>query len=75
MWVAAGRDFEDSFSTLCQKNEIEVNKTFSEKKSAFAERNIRSRKILIYKYLEEKWKYSYINSRALYIPLTLESTG
>ena len=47
VWVDAGTEFKGSFST--QKNEIEVYKTFSEKKSAFAERNIRSLKNLIYK--------------------------
>ena len=31
------------------------------KKSAFAERNIRSLKNIIYMYLEEKWTYSYID--------------
>ena len=31
-----------SFSILCQKNDTEVYKTFNEKKSAFAERNILS---------------------------------
>ena len=61
VWVDAGTEFKGSFSTLCQKNDIEVYKTFSEKKSAFAERNIRSLKNLIYKYLEDKWTYSYIN--------------
>ena len=61
VWVDAGTEFKGSFSTLCQKNEIEVYKTFSEKKSAFAERNIRSLKNLIYKYLEDKWTFSYIN--------------
>ena len=35
VWVDAGTEFKGSFSTLCQKNEIEVYKTFSEKKSAF----------------------------------------
>ena len=61
VWVDAGTEFKGSFSTLCQKNEIEVYKTLSEKKSAFAERNIRSLKNLIYKYFEDKWTYSYIN--------------
>ena len=61
VWVDAGTEFKGSFSTLCQKNEIEVYKTFREKKSAFAERNIRSLKNLIYKYLEDKGTYSYIN--------------
>ena len=40
---------------------IELYKTFSEKKSAFAERNIRLLKNLIYMYLVDKWTYSYIN--------------
>ena len=31
------------------------------KKSAFAERNIRSLKTIIHRYLEEKWTYSYID--------------
>ena len=61
VWIDAGTEFKGSFSTLCLKNEIEVYKTFSEKKSAFAEKNIRSLKNLIYKYLEDKWTYSYIN--------------
>ena len=30
VWVDAGTDFKGSISTLCQKNEIEVHKTFSE---------------------------------------------
>ena len=61
VWVDAGTEFKGSFSTICQKIEIEVYKTFSEKKLAFAEKNIRSLKNLIYKYLEDKWTYSYIN--------------
>ena len=31
VWVAAGTEFKGSFSTLCQKKDIEVDKTFSEK--------------------------------------------
>ena len=61
LWVDAGTEFKGSFSNLCRKKDIEVYKTFSEKKSAFAERNIRLLKSLIYKYLEDKWTYSYIN--------------
>ena len=59
--VDAGTEFKGSFSTLWRKNEIEIYKIFSEKKSAFAERKTRSLKNLIYKYLEDKWTYSYIN--------------
>ena len=61
VWVDAGAELKSSFSNLCQKNEIEFYKTFSVKKSAFAERNIRSLKNLIYNYLEDKWTYLYFN--------------
>ena len=65
-----------ALSALCQKNEIQVYKTLGEKKSAFAERNIRSLKSLIYKYLEDEWTYSYINQLQSFVQtLTLESTG
>ena len=61
VWVDAGTEFKGNFKTLCQRRNIEIYETFSEKKSAFAERNIRSLKNIIYKYLEEKWIYSYIS--------------
>ena len=61
VWVDAGTEFKGNFKTLCQRRNIAIYQTFSEKKSAFAERNIRSLKNIIYKYLEEKWTYSYIS--------------
>ena len=61
VWVDAGTEFKGNFKTLCQRRNITIYQTFSEKKSAFAERNIRSLKNIIYKYLEEKWTYSYIS--------------
>ena len=63
-------EFKSSFSTLCQKNEIEVYKTFRMKKSAFADRNIRSLKNLIYKNLEDKLTYSYINQLQSFVQTT-----
>ena len=42
------------------KKLIHSNTTENETKSAFAERNIRSLKNLIYRFLEEKWSWSYI---------------
>ena len=42
VWVDAGTEFKGSFQTLCKNKKIEIYKTSSEKKSAFAERNIRS---------------------------------
>ena len=61
VWVDKGTEFKGSFKTLCEKKGIKTYTTESEKKSAFAERNIRSLKSLIYKYLEDKWTYSYID--------------
>ena len=61
VWVDDGTEFLGAFKTLCNKRKIHLYSTFSEKKSAFAERNIRSLKHIIYKYLEEKWTYSYID--------------
>ena len=76
VWVDAGTAFKGSFSALCQKKEIEVYKTFSERKSAFGRKNIRSLKNLIYKYLKTNGHTRIlINCRALHKPITLESTG
>ena len=60
VWVDQGTEFKGSFKNLCEKKGIELYTTHSEKKSAFAERNIRSLKNIIYRYLEDKWTYSYI---------------
>ena len=62
IWVDDGTDFLGAFKTLCNKRGDHLYSTFSEKKSAFKERNIRSLKNIIYRYLEEKWIYSYINN-------------
>ena len=47
-------------SDLCNKHETPLYSTLSEKKSAFAEINVRSLKNIIYRYLEVKWAYSYL---------------
>ena len=62
VWVDDGTEFLGAFKTLCSKRGIHLYSTFSEKNSAFAERNIRSLKNIIYRYLEEKWTYSYITN-------------
>ena len=59
-WVDKGTEFKGEFKKLCDRRRIHLYSTQSEKKSAFAERNIRSLKSLIYRYLEEKWTYTYI---------------
>ena len=61
VWVDKGTEFKGSFKILCEKTGIKSYTTESEKKSAFAERNLRSLKSLTYKYLEDKWTYSYID--------------
>ena len=61
VWVDDGTEFLGAFKALCNNRGIHLYSTFSEKKSAFAERNIRSLKKILYRYLEEKWTYSYLD--------------
>ena len=61
VWVDDGTEFLGAFKQLCTKRGTHLYSNFSEKKSAFAERNIRSLKKIVHQYLEEKWTYSYID--------------
>ena len=61
VWVDDGTEFLGAFKALCIERGIHFYGTFSEKKSAFEERNIRSLKNIIYRYLEENWTYSYLD--------------
>ena len=61
IWSDKGTEFKGAFKEFCEANGIETYTTHSEAKSAFAERNIRSLKNIIYKHLENKWSYHYIN--------------
>ena len=61
VWVDDGTELLGAFKQLCTKRGIHLSSTFSEKKSVFAERNIRSLKKIIHRYLEENWTYSYID--------------
>ena len=61
VWVDDGTEFLGAFKRLCNSRAIHLYSTFSEKKSVFAERNIRSLKNIIHRYFEEKWSYSYID--------------
>ena len=54
VWVDKGPEFKGSFEALCKKKGTKTYSTESEKKSPFAETNIRFLKNLIYKYLEDK---------------------
>lgn len=61
LWVDDGTEFKGEFKHFCDANDINIYSTHSEKKSAFAERNIRSLKSLIYKYLHEYETTRYID--------------
>ena len=60
LWSDKGSEFKGDFKKFCAKKGTYLYTTESETKSAFAERNIRSLKNIIYKYLEEKWTWTYI---------------
>ena len=61
VWVNDCKEFLGALKHLCNKLGIPLYGVYSEKKFAFAERNIRSLKKIIHRYLEEKWTYSYID--------------
>ena len=60
VWTDKGSEFKGEFKKFCEKKGIHLYTTENETKSAFAERNIRSLKNIIYKYLEKKWTWTYI---------------
>ena len=60
VWTDKGTEFHGEFAAFCTKKGIHAYTTESETKSCFAERNIRSLKALIHKYLEEKWTWIYL---------------
>ena len=53
LWVDKGREFSGNFATFCRQKGIQIYSTKSETNSALAERNIRSLKYLIFKYMHE----------------------
>ena len=62
IWVDKGREFAGEFSHFCRENDIGLYSTHSETKSAFAERNIRSLKAIIFKFLHENNTDTYIEN-------------
>ena len=60
VWTDKESEFKGEFKKFCGKKETHSYTTENEIKSAFAERNIRSLKNIIHKYLEEKWTWTYI---------------
>ena len=62
IWVAKGQEFAGEFSHFCGEIDICLYSTHSETKSAFAERNIRSVKAIIFKFLHENNTDTYIEN-------------
>jgi hypothetical protein len=60
VWTDQGTEFQGVFRQFCNKRGIDMYSTHSETKSCFAERNIRSLKNIIYRYLEHKWTWIYL---------------
>ena len=52
LWSDKGTEFKGAFKNLCDKRGIATYTTASETKSAFAERNIRSPKNIMYKHMK-----------------------
>ena len=61
VWSDKGTELKGAFQKFCETKGIDTYTRNSEVKSAFAEHYIRSLKNIIYKHLENKWSYRYIN--------------
>ena len=59
IWVDEKTEFAGAFKKFCTAEGIQVHSKLSETKAAFAERRIRSLKIIVYCYMEE-FGYKYI---------------
>ena len=72
-WVDKGREFSGEFAAFFSQKGIEIYSTKSETKSALAERNIRSLKSLIFKYMHEHDQSRYFDKLdTLWQSLTIE---
>ena len=61
IWVDKGREISGEFASFCRSKDIVIYPTKSETKSALAERNNRSLNPLIFKYMHEHDRNSYID--------------
>ena len=69
VWVDDGKKYLGAIKNVCEANKIIVYETHNEKKSAFAERNIRSLKSLIYKYMNESHTTKYVDQFANFVKM------
>ena len=67
LWTDKGSEFQGEFKKFCENKGIHLYTTENETKLAFAERNIRSLKNIIYRFLEEKWSLSYIKDLPYFV--------
>ena len=65
-WVDKGTEFAGEFKKLCKAEGIQIHSTMSETKAAFAERTIRSLKIILYRYMEDNG-YKYIHKPTQFV--------
>ena len=61
-WVDKCREFAGEFSQFCRDNDIDLYSRHSETQSALVERNIRSLKAIIFKFLHESNTDTYIEN-------------
>ena len=61
LWVDQGTEFAGEFKKFCNTKGMKIYSTHSETKAAYAERAIRSLKRILYRFMEEKNTYTYIN--------------
>ena len=74
VWFDKGTEFKGAFKKFYESKGIDTYTTNSEAKSACAERNIRPLKN-IYKYLENKWSYGYINELQSFVNTIFSRTN
>ena len=66
VWVDKRTEFAGEFKKLCKTEGIQIYSTMSETKAAFAERTIRSLKIIPFRYMEDNG-YKYIHKLAQFV--------
>ena len=71
IWVGKDREFGREFANFRQKSGLHLFSTCSETKSVFAERNIRSIKALIVKYLHENNTEVYHEQLQAFVDITI----
>ena len=67
IWLDHGKEFFGDMSSFCEDVGIKYYHTYSETKVAFGERDIRTLKNLIYRYLEENDTLTYIKELQTFV--------